>query len=344
MPSTHSDSNGHAIELAGLTKRYRDTLAVDQLDLAIAPGEIVALLGPNGAGKSTTVDLLLGLARPDQGSAQLFGLEPSQACAQGLVGAMLQSGKLPPETTVRELVDLLRALYPKGRARSAADVLARARVAELATKRTTDLSGGEAQRVRFALALVPDPDLLVLDEPTAAMDVESRQSFWAAMREWADEGRTVLFATHYLEEADGFADRIVLLRHGRVVADAAPAQIRPRAGGRTLRALRPSVDPTTDGTDATDAPTGGSPSAAELGALPGVVQVDDSIEGFTLHCSDSDAALRALLAGWPAVHDLEVSAARLDDAFVALTTDQPDRAERAERSATTTADDREAVR
>jgi len=315
-PDAARPPTGHALELIGVAKRYGTTVAVDQLDLVVAPGEIVALLGPNGAGKSTTIDLLLGLGRPDAGTSRLFGLDPSQACAEGLVGAMLQSGKLPPETTVRELVDLLRALYPKGRARDIGDVLARARVTELADKRTTDLSGGEAQRVRFALALVPDPDLLVLDEPTAAMDVESRQAFWAAMRDWADEGRTVLFATHYLEEADGFADRIVLLRHGRVVADAAPAQIRALAGGRTIRALRPVPD------------HDGTPTAAQLAALPGVVQVETAGDRLTLRCNDSDAALRALLAAWPTLHDIEVSSARLDEAFVALTTDQPREATR----------------
>ena len=223
-----------AVDLVGLRKSYGSTRAVDQIDLHIDHGEIVALLGPNGAGKSTTVDLLLGLARPDAGQATLFGLTPGQACAAGRVGAMLQSGGLPPEMSVRELVELMRALYP--RACSLDDVLARGGVTELADRRTTALSGGEAQRVRFALALVPDPDLLVLDEPTAAMDVESRQAFWSAMRAWAGGGRTVLFATHYLEEADSFADRAVLLRHGRVVADAAPAEIRSMAGGRTIRA------------------------------------------------------------------------------------------------------------
>jgi ABC-2 type transport system ATP-binding protein len=315
LPIGATGAAADAVALSGVSKRYGNTLAVDGLDLAIAPGEIVALLGPNGAGKSTTVDLILGLARPDGGTAGLFGEAPSRACAAGRVGAMLQSGKLPPETTVRELVELLRALYPKGRARTVVDVLERARVSELADKRTTDLSGGEAQRVRFALALVPDPDLLVLDEPTAAMDVESRQAFWAAMREWAAEGRTVLFATHYLEEADGFADRIVLLRHGRVVADAPPAELRAQAGGRTIRALVDAIAPAQ------------VPSVAQLEAVEGVRRVETAGAALTLHCTDSDAALRALLTAWPGLHDIEVSAPRLDDAFVALTSDHTDRQE-----------------
>ncbi len=301
----------HAVELDSVSKSYGTTRAVDRLELAIAPGEIVALLGPNGAGKSTTVDLLLGLARPDTGQARLFGQQPSRAAAAGRVGAMLQSGKLPPETTVRELVELLGALYPKGRPRPLADVLDRARVGELADRRTTDLSGGEAQRVRFALALVPDPDLLVLDEPTAAMDVESRQAFWAAMRDWADQGRTVLFATHYLEEADGFADRIVVLRHGRLVADASPAELRARVGGRTIRA-------------AIDRAVGTGPTLDELAAVPGVSHAELAGETITLHCADSDTALRAALATWPDLHDIEVQAPGLDEAFVSLTTDGHD--------------------
>ncbi len=309
--ATRGDGGGLAVDLHALRKTYGATVAVDHVDLAVAPGEIVALLGPNGAGKSTTVDLLLGLDRPDAGSVHIFGLTPSVACAKGRVGAMLQSGGLPGETTVGELVQLMRALYP--RALPAGEVLARARVADLAARRTNQLSGGEIQRVRFALALVPDPDLLVLDEPTAAMDVETRQTFWESMRRWADGGRTALFATHYLEEADAAADRVVVLCRGRVVADGTTAEVKALAGGRTIRCtLPPSVaaDPDT---------------LAALGSLPGVNRVssvpDQSGEGqaMSLTCVDSDATLRALLAGWPAIRDIEVRGAALDDAFLALT-------------------------
>jgi ABC-2 type transport system ATP-binding protein len=296
-----------AVHLSGLRKTYGSTVAVDHVELVIAPGEIVALLGPNGAGKSTTIDLLLGLAAPEAGSVSIFGLAPTAACAAGRVGAMLQSGGLPPEMSVRDLVELMRALYP--RSRPLADVLDRGRVTDLADRRADSLSGGETQRVRFALALVPDPDLLVLDEPTAAMDVESRQSFWSAMRDWADGGRTVLFATHYLEEADAFADRIVVMRHGQVVADAAPAEIRALSGGRVVRGL---VDPAA------------VPTRAELEAMPGVTRAVVAGPALTLHCADSDAALRALLADQPTLHDIEVSAPGLDEAFLALTADPAD--------------------
>lgn len=207
----------YAVRLAGLRKTYGDTVAVDGLDLEVAPGEIVALLGPNGAGKSTTVDLILGLSRPDAGTVAVFGRGPRDAVDDGLVGAMLQDGAMLEDATVGEMVALFAAVHPHPL--PVADVLERAGLTDLAGRQATELSGGQAQRVRFALALVPDPDLLVLDEPTVAMDVATRREFWAAMRRFVAAGRTVLFATHYLDEADGFADRVVLLRDGRVVAD-----------------------------------------------------------------------------------------------------------------------------
>jgi ABC-2 type transport system ATP-binding protein len=293
------------VQIDRARKTYGATVAVDELDVRIAQGEIVALLGPNGAGKSTSIDMLLGLSRPDAGSAALFGLPPSDACAAGLVGAMLQSGGVPPELSVRELVDLMRSLYP--RSRPAEDLLALGRITDLADRRTNALSGGETQRVRFALALVPDPELLVLDEPTAAMDVESRQSFWAAMREWSNGGGTVLFATHYLEEADEFADRVILLRKGSVVADATPSEIKALAGGRTIRGAVDGEEP---------------PTEAELAALPGVAHAEVRGQVITLQCRDSDVALRAVLARLPSLRDIEVSARGLEDAFLALTTDE----------------------
>ncbi len=292
------------VRLAGLTKTYGPTRAVEHLDLDIAPGEVVALLGPNGAGKSTTIDMLLGLTRPDSGTVSLFGGTPRQACAAGRVGAMLQSGGLPPELTVRALLDLLRGLYPAPLPTD--DALRRARIGDLADRRTDRLSGGQRQRVRFACAVLPDPDLLVLDEPTAAMDVESRIAFWAAMREWAGTGRTVLFATHYLEEADDFADRVVVLRGGRVVADGSGAQVKALAGGRIVSCTLPD--------------------ARGVEILAGVSSVERRGDRISLQCKDSDAALRALLAAFPAAHDVEVSGAGLEQAFLALTGSDPEAA------------------
>jgi ABC-2 type transport system ATP-binding protein len=287
------------LSLRGLTKSYGPVRAVAGVDLDIVAGETVALLGPNGAGKSTTIDMLLGLGRPDAGAVTVFGRTPEEAMRAGLVGAMLQSGGLISEVTVRELLVLAASLYPAPM--PVDEVLERADLTELADRRTTKLSGGQTQRVRFALALVPDPELLVLDEPTAAMDVETRRRFWASMRQLAAAGRTVLFATHYLDEADEYADRIVLMAEGRVVADGPATAIKAVVGGRTIRATLPGVP---DGV---------------LAALPGVGAVERHGDAVRLTCTDSDLALRALLAGYPDARDIEVGGADLEDAFVALT-------------------------
>jgi ABC-2 type transport system ATP-binding protein len=221
--TTH-DTAGGAVVLSHLSKSYGTVRAVRSIDLTIVPGETVALLGPNGAGKSTTIDMVLGLTRPDSGSVSLFGMSPAEAAAAGVVGGMLQTGSLVEYLSVRELVTMVASLYP--RPLEVADALALSGCSELADRRTTKLSAGQAQRVRFAIALVANPDLLLLDEPTAALDVEARHDFWASMRDVAARGKTVVFATHYLEEADAFADRIVLLARGNVVADGAPGSRR----------------------------------------------------------------------------------------------------------------------
>ncbi|AXB47834.1 ABC transporter ATP-binding protein [Amycolatopsis albispora] len=291
--------DSHAVRLSGLRKHYGTVRAVDGVELAIAPGEVVALLGPNGAGKSTTVDLLLGLTRPDAGTATIFGLSPAEAVADGVIGAMLQGGALLEDATVGEMVEMVASLHraplPVGEA------LRRAGVTELAGRRGTKLSGGQKQRARFAIALVSDPSLLVLDEPTAAMDVGTRREFWRGMHEFTNTGRTVLFATHYLEEAEDFADRVVLMRGGRVVADGSVAQVRALAGGRTIRAVVPGL------------------SAAVAGELPGVSDVEQRGEQVALSSRDSDATLRALLREYPAAHEIEVSAVGLEGAFLSLT-------------------------
>jgi ABC-2 type transport system ATP-binding protein len=291
------------IRLDGLVKTFRTpngpVEAVRGVDIAIAPGETVALLGPNGAGKSTTIDMLLGLAEPDAGTVTLFGGAPGDAIAAGRVGAMLQTGALLRDLTVRELIAMMAALYPKPL--GVDEVLELCGLQEAAERRTEKLSGGQAQRVRFACALVADPDLLVLDEPTVAMDVEGRHAFWATMREFARRGTTIVFATHYLEEADDFADRAVLMAHGRVVADGPTTEIKARVGARIIRATLP------------DAPE------AVLLALPGVASVDRRGAAITLRCTDSDAAIRALLTRFPAARDLEISGAGLEEAFLELT-------------------------
>ena len=287
------------VRLAGLRKSFGSTRAVDGVDLDIAPGEVVALLGPNGAGKSTTIDLLLGLLPPDAGSVRLWGLSPQRACAAGHVGAMLQSGGLLGGLTVRELVDLVRGLSPHPLPTT--EVLEMARVTELAGSRADRLSGGQVQRVRFALSVAGNPQLLVLDEPTVGMDVATRRAFWAAMHDWTARGRTVLFATHYLEEADAYSDRAVLLAHGRVVADGPTTEVKAAVGGRVVRA------------------TVAGASTEELGRLPGVTSAEQHGEAVTLRCGDSDAALRALLTGYPEARDIEVTGVGLEEAFLELT-------------------------
>lgn len=290
--------DGAAVRLTGLHKTFGSVRAVRGVDLLVAPGEVVAVLGPNGAGKSTTIDMLLGLTRPDSGTVRLFGADPVRAVQAGRVGAMLQAGALLPDVTVKELVTMYAGLHRHPM--PAARALELAGVADIAGRKSQKLSGGQAQRVRFALALTPDPDLLVLDEPTAAMDVEVRRAFWASMHEFTATGRTVLFATHYLQEADQFADRVVVLTGGVVVADGTGAQIKATVGGRTLSAV---IDGATD-----DALTG----------LPGVRRTDRQGARTLLHCTDSDAALRALLAQYPHTHDIEIAAGNLEDAFLEL--------------------------
>ncbi len=291
------------IELHGLTKAYRTgqrvVHAVRGIDVSIAPGETVALLGPNGAGKSTTLDLLLGLGRPDGGTVSVFGAEPAVSVAAGRIGVMLQTGSLLRDLNVRELVAMTAALYP-----SPLDVdglLDLAGIADLAGQRTQKLSGGQSQRVRFAIALVGDPDLLVLDEPTVGMDVEGRHVFWTTMRDFASRGRTVLFATHYLDEADAYADRAVLLARGSVVADGPTTEIKAMVGSRTIRATLPRA------------------AAAELERLPGVNHAERRGEAVVLVCSDSDRAIRALLERYPQARDLEIAGAGLEQAFLQLT-------------------------
>jgi len=280
--------------------------AVRGIDISIERGETVALLGPNGAGKSTTIDMLLGLLPPDSGSVSLFGQAPPAAIEGGAIGAMLQTGALIRDLSVRELITMMSSLYP--RPLPVDEVLDLTGISELAERRTQKLSGGETQRVRFAIALVSNPELLVLDEPTVAMDVEGRHGFWTTMREFASRGKTVLFATHYLEEADDYADRAVLMAHGRVVADGPTTEIKARVGARTIRATLPYADP------------------AALERLPGVTRAEAHGDTAILTCADSDAALRALLAEYDDARDIEVRGAALEDAFLALTTEEAVRA------------------
>jgi ABC-2 type transport system ATP-binding protein len=305
-----TNAAGAGIVLSRLSKSYGNVRAVRSVDLAIAPGETVAILGPNGAGKTTTIEMVLGLTRPDSGTVTLFGKSPAEAVAAGTVGGMLQTGALVEYLSVRELVTMVASVYP--RPLPVEHAMRLAGVTELAERRTNKLSGGQTQRVRFAIALVSNPDLFMLDEPTAAVDVEGRREFWASIRAVAAEGKTVIFATHYLEEADAYADRIVLMARGRIVADGPATEIKAKVSGRIIRATIPVAGPA------------GPADTAALAALPGVTNAERHGEAVILTCADSDLTLRALLSRFPAARDIEVAGAGIEEAFMALTADDND--------------------
>ncbi len=287
-----------AIDLRNLTKRYGAVTAVNDLTLQVAPGEIVAFLGPNGAGKTTTIDMMLGLARPSAGTVQIYEKAPVDAIARGEIAAVMQSGGLLKDFTVAETVAFTASLYVN--ARPVAEVLERAGISAIGSRRVGKCSGGEQQRLRFAMALLSDPRLLILDEPTTGMDVEGRRDFWQAIREDAGRGRTILFATHYLDEADAYADRIVLIRQGTVVADGTTAEIKNLASGRRVRVTLENAD------------------VAAIRALAGVMNVELRSDSVLVNCSDSDVVARYLLTNTTA-RDLEVSSQNLEAAFVVLT-------------------------
>jgi ABC-2 type transport system ATP-binding protein len=291
-----------AASLRGVTKSFGAVRAVAGLTLDLPAGRTVALLGPNGAGKSTTIGMLLGLLPPDSGRIEVFGTSPERAVRAGRVGAMPQEGGLIPRVTVRELVRFVAGTYDSPMPMD--EVLDTARIGPFADRRADRLSGGQAQRVRFALALAGDPDLLVLDEPTAALDVEARREFWESMRRFAARGKTILFSTHYLEEADEYADRVVVIDRGRVVADGTPAEIK-----RVVALTTVGVTLAGDHQD----------EVAWLSGLPGVRNVEIRGARARLRSADSDATVLALAAAG-AVRDLEVLPADLEDAFLALTT------------------------
>jgi ABC-2 type transport system ATP-binding protein len=286
-----------AVALRAVTKRFGAVEAVAGVTLAVRPGEVVAYLGPNGAGKTTTIDMILGLVRPSSGTVRVLGLEPQEAVRRGLVSAVMQAGGLLKDLTVAETLEYVSLLFPSSR--PVFEVMERAGIARIATRKVGRCSGGEQQRLRFAMALLSNPELLILDEPTQGMDVEGRREFWSTIREDALAGRTIMFATHYLEEADAYADRIVLLRRGRIVADGTVAAVRAMVAGKTIRATLPGAD------------------AEALGRLLGVA-VEVRGQTVLVHTFDADRVARQLLNETTA-YDLEITARGLEDAFVALT-------------------------
>jgi ABC-2 type transport system ATP-binding protein len=300
---TASQQAGPAVAFRDVVKVYNGRVtALDHVSFDIPRGATVALLGPNGAGKSTAIDTMLGLRKPTSGQVHVLGMTPASAAAAGKIGGMVQTGGLPEGAKVSELIGLFRQLY-HGK-RSQADLLRLAGVTDIADRRVEQLSGGQTQRVRFALALAGRPDLLFLDEPTAALDVEARRSFWQSVRTIADQGTTVLFATHYLDEADANASRIIVVSHGQVMADGTPSQIKAYTSVRTIRFSTPT------------------PDTSALLRLPGVndVVVADG-ETVTIRSGDADATLPALYALGRPVRALEVGGGGLEEALIALTSD-----------------------
>jgi ABC-2 type transport system ATP-binding protein len=288
-----------AVELNGVTKTYGSTRALDGLTVALPRGEMVAFLGPNGAGKTTAISTMLGFVRPDQGAASLFGRAPGDAVRRGMVGAMFQGGGLMPGVRVGELLRMMAGLFP--RPLPYARVIELAQLDGLESHPIRQLSGGELQRVRFGVSIIGDPELLLLDEPTAAMDVEARRKFWIAMTEEVKEGRTVIFSTHYLEEADLYADRVLVIGSGRLLADGSPASIKANLGRKVVRFTSPGVD------------------EGSLTSIPGVDGVQVFRGQIELQTINAEATLRTILASEIEIADLEITVMGLEAAFVALT-------------------------
>jgi ABC-2 type transport system ATP-binding protein len=284
-----------------VTHRFKEVTALDGLSFRIRRGETVALLGPNGAGKTTAAEVLLGLQRPDAGEVRVYGGAPGEAVAGGRVGAMLQDADLPQGVTAAELIELIRGLYSDPL--SLRDALRLSDLEDVAGRKVERLSGGQKQRVRLALALAGDPELLVLDEPTAALDVAARRAFWDRVRSSVAGGRTVLFATHRLEEADAIADHVLVIADGRLVASGTPDQIKAAAAGRTAVSFT-----------ATGVPL------EIFERLPGVEVAETNRGRVTVYTTDPDATVRALLNQVPHAEGLQIVRAGMEEAFLSLTT------------------------
>ena len=289
-------------KLHSVTKRYGAVTALNNFSMTLHAGEVVALLGPNGAGKTTAVKLLLGLIGADTGSVRVLGRDPRDADARTRIGAMLQVSRVPEMLKVSEHIDLFRSYYPHPL--SAAEVLRITRLESVANQMFSKLSGGQKQRTLFALALCGNPDLIFLDEPTVGMDIESRRALWDQVRALSAAGKTILLTTHYLEEADTLASRVVVLNKGRLVCEGTPAEIKHRVSGRRIRCIT-RLDP------------------EFLRTLPTVSEVQQDREAVVIVAEHPERVVREMLVRDESLHGLEISAAALEDAFLALTSDAP---------------------
>ena len=302
MTNREPGTSAAAVTFRDVVKVYHpDIRALDGVSFDIHHGETVALLGPNGAGKSTAIDTMLGLRAPTSGEVRVLGGTPAAAAAAGRIGGMLQTGGLPEGAKVGELIGLFRQLYSDRR--PVAELMRLAGVADLGDRRVERLSGGQTQRVRFALALAGSPELLFLDEPTAALDVEARRAFWGSVRTISEQGTTVLFATHYLDEADANASRVIVVNRGRVIADGTPSAIKAYTAARTIRFTTPDPDP------------------AQLLVLPGVTDVSVNGDAVTVRSGDADSTLPALYGLGRQITAMEVGGGGLEESLIALTSD-----------------------
>ena len=287
--------------LHSVTKQYEKNVALDKFSFEIRRGEIVSLLGPNGAGKTTAIRLLLGLISPSSGSVRVLGRDPRESQTRTRIGAMLQITRVPENLKVREHIDLFRSYYPSPL--SAAEVTRIAGLEGIEEKFFGKLSGGQKQRVLFGLALCGDPELVFLDEPTVGMDIEARRNLWEQIRLLSARGKSVLLTTHYLEEADALASRIIVLNKGLIAAQGTPAQIKSRVSGRTIRCITQlSID--------------------FVRNLPTVSNVTEDRDALIITATHPETVVRAMLQRDLTLRDLEVSAAALEDAFLALTKSQ----------------------
>lgn len=304
LEETHSastpDSLAIVARLEGVRKNYGDVQALRGVEFNVHCGEVLALLGPNGAGKTTAVKLLLGLIPPNAGKVRVFGGDPTNPENRMRAGAMLQVGRVPETLRVREHIDLFSSYYPKPM--PLAEVLAATGLEKLGDRRFGDLSGGQRQRVLFALAICGDPDLLFLDEPTVGLDVEARRLLWNEIRNLVARGKTVMLTTHYLQEADALADRVVVINQGQIIAEGTPAEIKAQTSGRRIRCIT-------------------TLNYASLLQIPGVTEVRQDREAIEIHAGQAESVVRELLARDPSLSGLEITSAGLEEAFLALTRD-----------------------
>ncbi len=284
--------------LDNVTKKYGAITALEGLSLGLRPGEIVALLGPNGAGKSTAVRLLLGLSSPTAGTARVFGGDPRLATTRTRMGAMLQVASVPKTLKVKEHIDLFRSYYPAPL--SVAEIVRIAQLEGIEDRLFQDLSGGQRQRLLFGLAICGNPEIVFLDEPTVGLDIEARRGLWEQIRSLAARGKTVLMTTHYLEEADALAHRIMVINKGKVVSEGTPAEIKSRGAGRKIRCVT-------------------SLSTAQIWAIAGVIDVEQTAGMTFVTAGHAEGVVRKLLAYDAELSGLEVVSPGLEDAFLALT-------------------------